>query len=168
MSSSSIKRTWVALAVALTSALAVAADAASAAEHDLVFPAGTACEFELAVDLGGGDRRVERTFLDANGNQVRTLSAGVGFQLTFTNLANAATTALPANGAVTKTVFNADGSQRVTLTGHNVLFLFPTDVPAGPSTTLYVGRVVFTIDANGVFSLTSTSGTATDICAALS
>jgi len=29
--------------------------------------------------------------------------------------------------------------------GHNVLILFPSDVPAGPSTTLYVGRVVFTV-----------------------
>jgi hypothetical protein len=56
----------------------------------------------------------------------------------------------------------------VTLTGHNVLFLFPTDVPAGPSTTLYVGRVVFHVDTEGVFTLQSTNGTATDICAALS
>lgn len=65
-------------------------------------------------------------------------------------------------------MFNADGSQTVTLTGHNILILFPTDVPAGPSTTLYVGRVVFTVDANGVTTLKSTSGTATDICAAVS
>jgi hypothetical protein len=48
-----------------------------------------------------------------------------------------------------------------------VLILFPTDVPAGPSTTLYVGRVVFTV-VGDVFTLRSTSGTATDICAALS
>jgi hypothetical protein len=31
-----------------------------------------------------------------------------------------------------------------------VLILYPTDVPAGPSTTLNVGRVVFTIDTQGV------------------
>jgi hypothetical protein len=41
-------------------------------------------------------------------------------------------------------------------------------VPAGPTTTLVVGRVVFTIGADGVFTLVSTSGTTTDICAALS
>jgi hypothetical protein len=41
-------------------------------------------------------------------------------------------------------------------------------VPAGSSTTLYVGRVVFTADADSNFTLVSTSGTATDICAALS
>src|SRR3954468_14424532 len=96
------------------------------------------------------------------------LSAGVGFQLTFTNLSTGATTALPANGAVMKTVYNADGTRTVTTTGHNVLILFPSDVPAGPSTTLYVGRVVYTLDAQDAFTLRSTRGTATDICAALS
>ena len=151
----------------LTAALAVSADAV-AAEHDVVFAAGVACEFELALDLAGGDKRVDRTFVDADGNPVRMLSAGVGSQLTFTNLSNDATVALPANGAVTRTVFNADGSQTVTATGHNVLILFPADVPAGPSTTLYVGRVVFRVDAQGVFTLESTRGTARDICAALS
>jgi hypothetical protein len=76
--------------------------------------------------------------------------------------------ALPANGAVSKTVINADGSQTVALSGHNVLILFPTDVAAGPSTTLYVSHVVFTVNVNGVFTLVSTSGTATNICATVS
>jgi hypothetical protein len=161
------KRMSVVAALASTTVFAVSANAAIAAEHDQVFPAGIACDFELAVDIAGSDQH-EHTFVDANGNPVRMLSAGVGSQLTFTNLSNDATIALPANGAVTNTVFNADGSQTVTVTGHNVLILFPTDVPAGPSTTLYVGRVVFTVGVDGVFTLQSTSGTATDICAALS
>jgi hypothetical protein len=159
------KRVSVTAAVASTAALAVLPGAAAAA--DLTFPAGVACDFELALDVAGGDQH-EHTFVDANGNTVRILSAGVGSQLTFTNLSNDATIALPSNGSVTNTVFNADGSQTVTVTGHNVLILFPTDVPAGPSTTLYVGRVVFTVGVDGVFTLKSTSGTATDICAALS
>ena len=166
MGSSFSKRICVAAAVALTTVLVVSADAAVAAEHDLVFPAGVACDFDLAVHFAGGDKRIERTFVDANGNPVRMLSAGVGSQLTFTNLSNDVTTALRANGAVMHTVFNADESQTVTLTGHNVLILFPSDVPAGPSTTLYVGRVVYT-DVGGVFTLQSTSGRATDICDAL-
>ena len=159
------KRVSVTAAVASTAALAVFPGAAAAA--DLTFPAGVACDFELALDVAGGNQH-EHTFVDANGNTVRILSAGVGSQLTFTNLSNDATIALPSNGSVTNTVFNADGSQTVTVTGHNVLILFPTDVPAGPSTTLYVGRVVFTVGVDGVFTLKSTSGTATDICAALS
>jgi len=168
MWSSFSKRMSVAAAVALTTALAASADAALAAPFHDEFDPGVACTFGLAVDGVGGDKRVERTFVDADGNPVRMLSAGVGSQLTFTNLSNDATIALRANGAVQRTVFNADGSATVTSTGHNVLLLFPSDVPAGPSTTLYVGRVVFTVDANGVFTVVSTSGTATDICAALS
>jgi hypothetical protein len=50
-----------------------------------------------------------------------------------------------------------------------VLVLYPTDVPAGPSTTLYVGSVVYTVDLlTGVFTLNAHSGRTTDICAALS
>ncbi|MFN8490788.1 MAG: hypothetical protein U0350_24565 [Caldilineaceae bacterium] len=49
-----------------------------------------------------------------------------------------------------------------------MIILFPTDVPAGPSTTQYVGQVVYTVDAAGVFTLQQVSGQTTDICAALS
>ena len=163
-----IKRVSAAAAGASTAALAVSANAAVAAPFHLDFPAGEACTFGLAVDGVGGDQRVTREFVDANGNIVRVLSAGRGHQLTFTNLSSNATFALPASGAVMNTVSNADGSQTVTLTGNNVLILFPSDVPAGPSSMLYVGRVVFTVAPNGVFTLESTSGRATDICAALS
>ena len=62
---------------------------------------------------------------------------------------------------------NPDGTTTVTSTGHNGLILFPTDVPAAPSTTQYVGRIVYTVDESGVFTLVSTSGRSTDICAAL-
>jgi hypothetical protein len=149
-------------------ALVTCASPAQAAEHDVVFPAGEACDFELAVDSVGGDR-VERTFVDRDGNPVRVLSAGVGAQTTWTNLSSGATLALPANGAVITTVFNSGGLQTWTLTGHVVLILFPTDVPAGPSTTLHIGRVVYTVDTTtGVFTVQSTSGRAIDICAALS
>ena len=168
MSGSFMKRMSVVAALASTAALALSADAAVAAPFHLEFDPGVACTFGLAVDGVGGDRRPTREFVDADGNTVRILSAGRGFQLTFTNLSSNATLALPASGAVMNTVFNADGSQTVTLTGNNVLILFPSDVPAGPSTTLYVGRVVYTVDAGGVFTVVSTSGRARDICAALS
>ena len=53
--------------------------------------------------------------------------------------------------------------------GHFVLVVFPSDAPAGPSTTLYVGRVQFTLNnLTGVFTLEDTCGTAGDLCAALS
>jgi hypothetical protein len=49
-----------------------------------------------------------------------------------------------------------------------VVILFPTDTPAGPSTTLYVGRIVYTV-VNDIqeFNVQTHSGTTTDICAAL-
>ena len=147
MRTTSCRRVPTATALAVAAALALPGGAAQAQSHDAVLPAGQACSFALGIDFGGSGKRVEREFVDAEGNLVRILSAGVGSQLTFTNLSN--------------------GTQTVITTGHNVLILFPTDVPAGPSTTLYVGRVTYTVDANDVFVLQSTSGTATDICAAL-
>jgi hypothetical protein len=139
---------------------------AHAADVELQLPAGLACEFELGLSITGGST-VPRDFTDAEGNTVWSLSAGTGSAITFTNLSNSATLSLKSNGAVSRTTWNADGSSTVQSTGHNVLLLFPTDVPAGPSTTLYVGRVTYDVSAEGVFTLLSTSGASTDICAAL-
>ena len=143
--------------------------AAPAAADTLVFPAGVACtDFDLAIEIDGGPT-VERAFTDREGNVVRTLSAGTGASLTFTNLDTDATVATKSNGAVTRTTFNADGSLALSLTGHNLLILFPTDVPPGPSTGLYVGQITLTIDTTtGVFTVLQTSGWVTDICAQLS
>jgi hypothetical protein len=99
---------------------------------------------------------------------VRLLSAGKGSELSFTNLDTGATLSLTTGGSVTHITLNPDGSQTVTATGHTVLILFPTDVPAGPSTTLYQGRIVYTVDPDEVFTLQEVSGRETDICAALS
>ena len=157
-------------AFALASAVPVATAAqVSAAEPDfqLTLPAGVACaDFDVLVE-GTGDNRIMREFTDQNGNVVRILAAGKGFDLTFTNLSSGETVELPSNGLVARTTINDDGTTTVESTGHNVLILFPTDIPAGPSTTLYVGRLVYTVDANGVFTVQSTSGPTTDICALL-
>ena len=89
--------------------------------------------------------------------------------MTLTNEETDATLSLPANGAPWSIVNNPDGTSTYTTMGHLVLILFPTDIPAGPSTTLYVGRVVFDVDnTTGVFTLRETRGRATDLCAALS
>jgi hypothetical protein len=134
----------------------------------LDFDAGVACEFALSVEIAENQNRVSRKFTDKNGNVVRILSAGKGNALTFINTGTTEELSLKPNGSVEHIVINADGTETHTLTGHNVLILFPTDVPAGPSTTLYVGRVVFTVDiATGVFTLQSVSGISTDICAEL-
>src|SRR3954467_14949627 len=146
----------------------IAAEPPGPPDADLVLPAGVACPgFDLEVEIWNNDNRVTREFTDKNGNVVRLLTAGQGNALTFTNLSTGKTLSPTPNGAVEHITLNADGSFTEVLTGHNVLILFSTDLPAGPSTTLYVGRVVFTVDTRGVFTVQSTSGTATDLCAAL-
>ena len=137
------------------------------ADDSLTLPAGLACSFELKVDIVCGTQ-VYKEFFDKNGNLVRSLSAGKGSALTFTNTETGATLSIHPNGSVWHVTYNPDGSETWVITGHNVLILFPSDVPAGPSTTQYVGRGVYTGDTVGVFTIQKVSGTSTDICAALS
>lgn len=154
------------LAAALT-AVALPAPAHAAPPYDYFFDAGVACEtFALGVD-GTPDTRKTKEYTDADGNLVQIIS-GRGSTLTFTNDSTDATVTFAGNGSVTKQTTNPDGSFTVVSTGHNVIILYPTDVPAGPSTTLHVGRVVYTATATSDFTIVSTSGTALDICAALS
>ncbi len=134
------------------------------------FSAGIACSFQLRYTATGGEHRVCRGFTDQNGNKVCLFSAGKGTTNTFTNLdTGASLTINPGGGSVSRTTINSDGTQTVVATGFNGLIFFPSDVPAGPSTTLYLGRVVYTVDpSTGVFTLLGSSGQKIDICAALS
>jgi hypothetical protein len=132
-------------------------------------PAGVACAgFDLRIVIQDIPPTVVREFRDKNGNLVRVLTAGKGNELTFINLLTNEELSLRANGAVPHLVLNPDGTRTETLTGHTVTILFPTDVPAGPSTTLHVGRVVIATEQSGVSTVQSVSGTSTDICAELS
>lgn len=158
------------LAVAVVTAavlLVGAAGPVAASDYHMDFPAGVACDFGLSVDIDVVGPQNYREFTDREGNVLSTLSAGRGNTLTFTNQATGKALSLMATGAVAKTIPHPDGSMTQILTGMNVLIMYPTDVPAGPSTTLYVGRVVVDFDASYNTTLRSTSGAATDICAAL-
>lgn len=157
-------------AVSATLALACTVGLSPAAFADDIIdvPAGVACAgFDLRIEIVGGVQ-VNKVFADKNGNPVRYLSAGKGSELTFKNLNTGAHLLVKPNGSVTQQRVNADGSSTFQSTGHNVIILFPTDVPAGPSTVQYIGRVTYTIDTSAVFTLRSFSGKSTDICAALS
>jgi hypothetical protein len=147
---------------------ATAADPAGPPDFTLDFPAGFACsDFDLRIEGWGGNRHLKE-FTDKNGNVVRSLEAGTGSALRFTNLSNGETFSTKSNGSVAHRRLNSDGSYTETDTGHSILILFPTDFPAGPSTTLIVGRVVFTVDSASNFTVQSVSGKTTDICAAVS
>jgi hypothetical protein len=132
---------------------------ASTSSFTLDFPAGQACSFALHVSGTGGNSTTRH---DANGLIV---SGGTGAALTFSG--NGDSVSLPSNGTATLTTTNPDGSSTVQLAGNNVLILFPTDNPAGPSTTLIVGRATLSIDAVGTFDVHSISGRQVDICAGL-
>jgi hypothetical protein len=157
------------LAVAIIGVFTVPAYAQSQGNDSQVIslPAGQGCAFALDIEIVPNPHRVFKEFKDKKG-KVRQLTAGAGNTLTFTNVATGNTVSLKSNGSVEHITLNPDGSQTYVVTGHNVLILFPSDVPAGPTTTLYVGRLEFTISATGVFTVKSFSGTSTDLCAALS
>ena len=137
-------------------------------QPDFDLPSGEACDFPLFIHSEGGENRVCRNFYDKNGKLVRVLSAGKGYALTFKNVDTGTTLTTPANGSNSHTTYNADGSTTTAATGHNVIILFPSDFPPGPSTVLYRGKVVYTVDPTGVWTLTKVTGNSTDICAALS
>lgn len=146
---------------------ALPAPATAAPAYDITLPAGTACGFELRI-TGAEDTRVVTETRDDDGTLVRVITAGKGPGLTFTNTSTGARIELAGNGSVSKQTVNADGSSIVVATGHNVLVLFPTDVPKGPSTTLYTGRVVYASTATNDFTILRVSGTTRDLCGELS
>jgi len=133
----------------------------------LDFPAGFACTFAVRIEVTGSNL-VNREFLDKNGDLGRILLAGTGPAYTFTNAETGQRLSTPARGSTRTVTVNPDGTETRVLTGHDLLILFQSDFPAGPSTTLYNGRVVFTVDAIGTFRLQDISGRSTDVCAAIS
>lgn len=142
---------------------------ATAAADELDFPSGVACpDFPLHIKTTGSLPQVYKEFKDRDGNIIRTLNAGKGWDLLFTNVDTGATFFIKGNGSVSHYTFNPDGTTTYTGTGHNVMIFFPTDVPPGPSTIQVSGRVVSMIDQDGVWTLQEISGKQIDICAALS
>ena len=135
---------------------------------DITLEAGIACpDFDVRIQSEGPAAQVNKEFFDQSGNVVRMLSAGRGWDLTFTNVQTGALLAVKGNGSVSHTSVGADGVMTVSSTGHNGLIMFSTDIPPGPTSTLYSGRIVYTIDANFITTLKQTSGKSTDICAVL-
>lgn len=140
--------------------------------EDFVFevPEGQGCaEFPLGIEATGSQSPI-RTFYDRSGEVSRVLIAGQGYALTFSNPENDKELVLKPTGFSRTTVTREDGRQDVVDRGAFAIILFPTDTPAGPAATLYQGRAVYTLSADGSNMLESltASGRTTDICAALS
>jgi hypothetical protein len=134
----------------------------------LDFLAGEVCAFPLQFELSGANFHFKE-FVDRNGNPVRAIIAGKGSFMTFTNVDTDASLSVKAYGFAAHETYNLDGTTNAIVTGHVVQWLYATDVPAGPSMTLYVGRLVFAYDPStgANLALQSFTGKSTDICAAL-
>jgi hypothetical protein len=162
--------------VIITTLLAAAAAVGSAlpasAQEDsepLVLPAGVACPFELQISLTGGNLEEDpRNLVGAErGRPVRLVTAaGSTGTLTLVNLDTDESISFRSKG-VGQTEVSEGGTTTVSTGGQLLLVLFPNE-PGGPSTTLYTGRVVYTVDeTTGIFTVQSTTGQAVDVCAAL-
>jgi hypothetical protein len=170
MTTRSIKRAAGAVAIVASATIfGGVAGPASAQDHDLVLPAGVACaDFDLGLDFGVDSRNLLE-FTDANGDVVRAILAGRANAVTLTNVDTGATLSVGAKGSMWNIENPSGRTSTITTHGHLVLILFPDDVPAGPSTKLYIGRVVFTFDnMTGFTEVLGTKGKITDLCAALS
>ncbi|GAA4673399.1 hypothetical protein GCM10023215_01060 [Pseudonocardia yuanmonensis] len=154
--------THLAIATLLATAAAVGvAQPASAQGSTFTTDPGQACSFGLRVTLTGGNLEP----MEVGGGQI--VEAGSTGTLEITRLDTGETITFPSRGVGRREVTTTDGITTVSTGGQLLLILFPTDVPAGPSTTLYTGRVVYTVDQNGVFTVVSTAGRQVDVCAEL-
>jgi hypothetical protein len=143
-------------------AMIVGVQPASAIE----LPAGLGCSFRLGIEGGFPDERRELT--DQDGNTIYLQLAGKNGGAVYTNLDTNESLSFRPRGTAIKQITNSDGSTTWVVTGHFGLTLFPADIPAGPSTTFYDGRVVF-IDNPGdePDQFVESSGKKTDVCAEL-
>lgn len=175
MKTSSITRV---LAVSALAAAALApAQPAMAAPEEQFFAPGVACPGFVLGFLPTGGILHTQEFKDRNGNVVRILTAGKGTLNTYTNYGDyrdpenpvvVKSVSIRTDGSVTSIKVNPDDTLTFTATGHFGLVMYPSDVPAGPSTTQYIGRIVFNVDlVTGIFTLVSTTGSAVDVCAKL-
>ena len=164
------------LACMMTVAMGFAASAVASPPIQLpppdspqIWPAGTACDFALSIDLSGSKYHL-KPFFDKNGDVVRLIVAGKGSLMTLTNTDNAygATLTLNGYGFSDEVTFPTEGTQMDTIRGHVLFFNTPREASAEPFTTYFVGRLVLTTElSTGFSSLQSFDGKSTDICAAL-
>jgi hypothetical protein len=143
---------------------AVAAPPPTNPNLDVTFDSNVACPgFGLQITGTGSKARIIKF---KNGSMI---TAGRGYLLTFTNLLTEETITIKAAGSVQKESTDpVTGITTGQATGDNGFVYFSTDVPHGPSTIMYTGRITYTYDSAGNYTVLSTTGTRRDICVELS
>lgn len=132
----------------------------------ITLPAGQACP-SFALRIFGTNSQTRTVEYRKNGKLVRTTESGLGYDLTYTNVDTGKSVVYKSDFLVTDTIYHGNGIRTVTSTGHFGIIMFPADRPAGPSTTQYVGTVVYKATKTDRFTITSEQGQETDVCAQL-
>jgi len=129
--------------------------------------AGLACPgFPVHVDLTGSQTRT-KTFTNKAGKTVRTIESGNGYVRTYINSDTGKKVVFPSKHFTADTTFDKNGLGTVVSTGRFGIIMFPTDVPAGPSTTEYKGRVVYKITPTSDITIKNVQAKTIDVCAML-
>lgn len=157
------------LATAILAASFVAPPANAAPEWEDFGPpdgAGIACEdFPLQIQIRGvGKEPRELPYTDGT---LRWQVAGKDVDYRFVNTLTGATYTLT-RAASRLSVTGEEGASVFTITGTGWVVLFPTDIPEGPSTTVFSGKLVVKEGPAGVFTVTQWTGKKVDVCAAIS
>ena len=136
-------------------------------DFSFTFPSGLACPgFPLTID-GSGAKLNVKEFTDGNGLD-HAVYSGKGYNFTLTNATTGKSVFQKSQGAHQENIFYPDGSLKQISDGAVLLTMFPTDIPAGPSTRYINGHTVLSITPDGVGTLESIRGHVRDICAELS
>ena len=142
-------------------------NSARAPDFSVTFPAGYACPgFPLIMD-GSGAKLNVKEFTDANGLE-NVVYSGKGYNFRLTNATTGKSVFQKSQGAHQENIFYPDGSLQQISDGAVLLVMFPTDIPAGPSTRYINGHTVLSIAPDGVGTLEPIRGHVRDICAELS
>jgi hypothetical protein len=114
---------------------------------------GKACTFPLTNTIVEQQPIFKKIFPDKKGNPIRYLFAGKTTSNTFINEQTGAGIRFEPNvGSITRGFVNDDGTITFVATGLKTIACYPTDVPAGPSTTVYMGEVVYPVRANKAYA----------------
>ena len=160
--------------IGLTAAPAVAKPPPRPDPLTTVLAPGQGCPgFWLGVKEEGGTKDV-RVVRDSSGTVIETVTTRTGVVVTYSNFgskkkAKKAEKQVIINTPRSVLTIRPEGTiERWIAEGSNGLVLFPTDIPAGPSTSHYEGKIEYTVDTTtGVFTLTSVNASKRDICAEL-
>jgi hypothetical protein len=164
------RRTLAALvATAALAAPLIAPTAHAASEWEDFGPpdaAGVACQdFPVQIQIRGVGK--EPRELPTRDGSLRVQVAGKDADYRFVNAAEPTKSYTLTRSAYRMSQTTAGGSYVLTINGTGWLVLFPSDIPAGPSTTVFSGNLVIKERPGGVYEVTKFTGRKIDVCAAI-